>query len=148
MKYGADADGLGVHDVIGTRCDPYIYRLITGIDPPADRTTCHQNLTEAIKPFGLDEFAVHDVFNIFMCTGFDAKTQKYVTRGSPVKIGDHIEILAEMDLLVALSACPQGDVGIPCGEEVPEDRCFGLEVQIRQPSEELLKEWKEGKKES
>ena len=28
--YGFDADGAGVHDVIGTRCDPYTNRLLTG----------------------------------------------------------------------------------------------------------------------
>ena len=30
--YGFDADGAGVHDVIGTRCDPYTNRLLTGAD--------------------------------------------------------------------------------------------------------------------
>ncbi len=28
--YGFDADGAGVHDVIGTRCDPYTNRLLGG----------------------------------------------------------------------------------------------------------------------
>ncbi len=26
-----DRDGAGVHDVIGTRCDPYMHRLMTGL---------------------------------------------------------------------------------------------------------------------
>ena len=30
--YGFDADGSGVHDVIGTRCDPYTQRLLKGSD--------------------------------------------------------------------------------------------------------------------
>ena len=36
--YGFDADGAGVHDVIGTRCDPYTNRLLTGITIAAIRT--------------------------------------------------------------------------------------------------------------
>ena len=39
VKYGMDADGGGVHDVIGTRCDPYTVRLMTGVTPD---NTCHQ----------------------------------------------------------------------------------------------------------
>jgi uncharacterized protein YcgI (DUF1989 family) len=31
--------------------------------------SCHTYLTEAVKKFGLME-VVHDVWNIFMCTGF------------------------------------------------------------------------------
>ena len=30
--YGWDEDGAGVHDVIGTRCDPYTNHLLNGVD--------------------------------------------------------------------------------------------------------------------
>ena len=43
--YGIDADGASVHDVIGTRCDPYTQRLLAGTD--YDRC-CHSNLTRAL----------------------------------------------------------------------------------------------------
>ena len=43
--YGFDADGAGVHDVIGTRCDPYTNRLLTGADY---HHCCHSNLTRAL----------------------------------------------------------------------------------------------------
>ncbi len=43
--YGFDADGAGVHDVIGTRCDPYTNRLLTGTDY---HHCCHSNLTRAL----------------------------------------------------------------------------------------------------
>src|SRR4051794_31610708 len=70
--YGWDADGAGVHDVIGTRCDPYTNRLLTGGDY---HHCCHSNLARALaEAKGLDvreaEMAVHDVLNVFMCTGF------------------------------------------------------------------------------
>src|ERR1700710_2347101 len=43
--YGFDADGAGVHDVIGTRCDPYTNRLLTGADY---HHCCHSNLTRGL----------------------------------------------------------------------------------------------------
>ena len=39
------ADGAGVHDVIGTRCDPYTNRLLTGGDY---HHCCHSNLARAV----------------------------------------------------------------------------------------------------
>ena len=34
---------------------------------------------------------------------------------SPVQVGDYLEFLAETDLRVAASTCPQGDVSLACG---------------------------------
>lgn len=65
--YGIDKDGGAVHDVIGTRCDDYTYKLITGKDRA---NSCHSSLTKVLKEIGMEEEDVHDVWNIFMCTGF------------------------------------------------------------------------------
>jgi len=66
--YGIDEDGGALHDVIGTRCDDYTYKLITGKER---FQSCHSYLTEAIKrERGMKEADVHDVWNVFMCTGF------------------------------------------------------------------------------
>ena len=43
--YGFDADGAGVHDVIGTRCDPYTQLLLAGTEY---HHCCHSNLTRAL----------------------------------------------------------------------------------------------------
>ena len=51
---------------------------------------------------------VHDVWNIFMCTGFTKDTQKYFSKPTPARKGDYIDFIADMDLIVALSACPMG----------------------------------------
>ncbi|XP_055548454.1 LOW QUALITY PROTEIN: uncharacterized protein LOC129732026 [Wyeomyia smithii] len=125
--YGIDKDGGALHDVIGTRCDDYTYKLITGKERFG---SCHSYLREAIKEYGLDESYVHDVWNIFMCTGFTRDTQQYFCKPTPARKGDYIEFIADMDLLVALSVCPQGDVSIVVGETVPEDKCFPMKVEI------------------
>ena len=44
--YGFDEFGGSVHDVIGTRCDPYTGRLLSGDDY---HYCCHSNLTRALS---------------------------------------------------------------------------------------------------
>ena len=43
------SDGGGIHDVIGTRCDPFTHSLLSGGETPAQ--TCHQNLVKALREF-------------------------------------------------------------------------------------------------
>ena len=57
--YGWDEDGAGVHDVIGTRCDPYTNLLLKGTEY---HHCCHSNLTRALateRNLPLDEAEVH-----------------------------------------------------------------------------------------
>ena len=42
-------DGGGIHDVIGTRCDPFTHSLLSGGTIPVH--TCHQNLINALEDF-------------------------------------------------------------------------------------------------
>ena len=131
--YGIDADGGAVHDVIGTRCDPYTLQLLTG---GSYDHCCHSNLTNALSAetgmtFAQAEPHVHDVLNVFMCTGFTRRTGQYFMKASPVRPGDYLEFRAEIDLLGALSACPGGD----CGGEHSSDVaiCHPLLVEIFAP---------------
>eukprot|EP00957_Ditylum_brightwellii_P209033 15359956-Ditylum_brightwellii.AAC.1 len=136
IAYGFDDDGAGVHDVIGSRCDPYTNKLLTGEDY---HYCCHSNLTRAAIPDGLVEADVHDVLNVFMCTGFTRDTNQYFTKPSPVEIGDYIEFIAETDLLVSASTCPQGDVSLPCGGG-GEPVCYPLGVEVYKFEENWLEE--------
>ncbi len=131
--YGFDEFGGSVHDVIGTRCDPYTHRLLTGGNY---HHCCHSNLTRAFaentgRSLRNAEPFVHDVLNVFMCTGFTRDTGQYFMKATPVRPGDFIEFFAEIDLLGALSACPGGD----CGEVHSSDRakCAPLLLEIYAP---------------
>ncbi|MGL4310796.1 MAG: urea carboxylase-associated family protein [Paracoccaceae bacterium] len=132
--YGFDAFGGSVHDVIGTRCDPYTHNLLA--NGGQYHHCCHSNLTRALaSERGLSlhdaEMHVHDVLNVFMCTGFTRDTGQYFMKASPVRPGDFIEFFAEIDLLGALSACPGGD----CSSEHSSDSaaCFPLMVEVFRP---------------
>jgi len=136
--YGWDADGGGVHDVIGTRCDPYTHRLLNEVDY---HHCCHSNLTRAMsehlqRPPAEVEPLIHDVLNVFMCTGFTLDTHQYFMKASPVRPGDYIEFLADIDLLCALSACPGGN----CGSSHSDDKttCYPLQVDIVKPSDAVM----------
>lgn len=131
--YGFDAFGGGVHDVIGTRCDPYTHQLLEG---GLYHQCCHSNLTRALSAeTGLSrhdaEIHVHDVMNVFMCTGFTRNTGQYFMKASPVRPGDYIEFFAEIDLLGALSACPGGDCSATHSSD--EARCYPLKIETFAP---------------
>jgi len=140
--YGWDADGAGVHDIIGTRCDPYTNLLLMGTEY---HHCCHSNLTRALAaerriPLAQAESHVHDVMNVFMCTGYTRDTHQYFMKASPVRPGDFIEFFAEIELLGALSACPGGD----CGSSHSSDtaKCYPLKVEILRPREGALAGWR------
>ncbi|TVR99685.1 MAG: DUF1989 domain-containing protein [Rhodospirillales bacterium] len=140
--YGIDAFGAAVHDVIGTRCDPYTHSLLTG---RAYHRCCHSNLTRALAaetglPLDEAEPHVHDVLNVFMCTGFTRDTGQYFMKASPVRPGDYLEFLAEIDLLGVLSACPGGDCGAEHSSDAPA--CFPLCVAIYTPPPGALAGWR------
>ncbi len=138
--YGIDDFGGSVHDVIGTRCDPYTANLLSG---DQYHHCCHSNLTRALADHtGLSlkdaEPLVHDVLNVFMCTGFTRDTGQYFMKASPVRPGDTLTFLAEIDLLGAISACPGGD----CSSEHSSDTaaCYPLAIDILSGT---IENWKE-----
>ena len=139
--YGIDEFGGSVHDVIGTRCDPYTGRLLSGVDY---HHCCHSNLTRALAdaadlPLHEAERHVHDVLNVFMCTGFTRDTGQYFMKASPVRPGDHLDLFAEIDLLAVLSACPGGD----CSAEHSSDTaaCYPLLMEVLAPQAGALDGW-------
>ena len=139
--YGMDEFGGSIHDVIGTRCDPYTHHLLAGDDY---HHCCHSNLSRALadetgRPLKEAEMQVHDVLNVFMCTGFTRDTGQYFMKASPVRPGDYIEFFAEIDLLGALSACPGGD----CSSTHSSDAaaCYPLLVEIFAPADGALAGW-------
>ena len=141
--YAFDSFGGAVHDVIGTRCDPYTHNLLS--HGGQYHHCCHSNLTRALSdetglPMHAAEPHVHDVLNVFMCTGFTRDTGQYFMKASPVRPGDYLEFFAEIDLLGALSACPGGD----CSAEHSSDTaaCHPLRVEVLRTRDGALAEWR------
>lgn len=110
------ADGARSHDLLFCRCDARLYELVHGRVGP----NCNDNLVAAIAPFGLGAGEVHDPFNVFMTTGLNRSGKPFYLP-SDARTGDYVDLLAEMNVLVAISACPGGSSG---------KQSLPLEVQI------------------
>lgn len=67
---------------------------------------CRDNLAAAVAPWGVTKGQVHGAFAAFLNMAYlsDGRT----TIQEPVsKAGDYVELRAEMDIVIAISACPQ-----------------------------------------
>ena len=141
--YGFDDDGGSVHDVIGTRCDPYTEKILSNKEY---HFCCHSNLIRALSNYKNISYKeaenyIHDVLNVFMCTGFTKDTHQYFMKASPARIGDYIEFFSEIDLLAGLSACPGGDCSLSHSSD--DAVCYSLKVEIYECLNNDLKNWRE-----
>ncbi|MBB3932939.1 hypothetical protein GGR25_004003 [Kaistia hirudinis] len=95
------ADTAGANDVMFPRCSANLYESVYGYDA---HTNCQDIQAEAQREYGLTPDDVHDSFNLFMCTGVDENGRTYITR-QVSKPGDHVELLALMDVLAVPNIC-------------------------------------------
>jgi uncharacterized protein len=92
------------HDLIYARCSERAVELRTG---RKGQPSCNANLRRALREIGFDDRYVHDAFNMFMCTGYNDEHRLFYLEPD-AKVGDHVELLAEIDAVVAISSCPGG----------------------------------------
>ena len=97
------ADTVGVHDLICGSCsDEYYKNRLDHLEP---HRSCRSNLAEAMAPWGI---ALRDIpfsFNVFMRWPVEPDGT-VVPMAAPSRAGDYADFLAEMDVVVANSACP------------------------------------------
>lgn len=96
------ADTVGRHDFINSACRPEMYEVMY---EKKNHPSCYNNLNEALVKFDLAAPDQHYPFNLFMNTVIDPSGAISVERPLS-KAGDYIELRAEMDLIIAISACP------------------------------------------
>ncbi len=116
VRHQRSARGAIAHDLIFSRCTGKGQRERYGRESPG----CQETLAAAIAPFGLDELYVHDPLNLFMKTGITPEG-KIFHELPDAKPGDYVELRAEMDCLIAISACPgmsSGGQHYPLGIEI------------------------------
>ncbi|MEK3750574.1 urea carboxylase-associated family protein [Paenibacillus sp. FSL E2-8871] len=113
-------DTVGRHDFINSACRPEMYEVLYN---KKEHASCYNNLNEALAEFGLPAPDQHYPFNLFMNTVIDPSGKVSVERPLS-KAGDYIELRAEMDLIIAISACP-------CSESVCNGyKCTPIAVEI------------------
>jgi uncharacterized protein YcgI (DUF1989 family) len=85
------------------RCNKLFYRHAYGLR--SYHKNCQDILAETLKPFRMTQWDIPDVFNIFMRAIFRRDGTFRFTE-SQVRKNDSVSLLAKMDCLVAISACP------------------------------------------
>jgi uncharacterized protein YcgI (DUF1989 family) len=99
----------GFHDMLIAACDPPRYE---GLGVQGWHASCEENLAKALAALGVDgpRFAPQPI-NLFMNT--PALADGTIDwRPARTMAGDHVVLRAELDLILAVSACPQDIVAI------------------------------------
>lgn len=96
-------DTVGRHDFLLTPCSPETFQILyknTDYHP-----SCFENLSVHLAPFGIAPHQIPTTFNIFMDVAVHPETGKLAIKPPRSKAGDFIELRAEMDLIVGVTAC-------------------------------------------
>jgi len=113
----------GVHDTLMAACDIFRYRTL-GVQGYHDN--CADNLRMAMMAIGLPVTDVPQPFNLWMNIPVHADWS--VDWLAPVsRPGDHVRLRAEMDCIVAMSACPQDMIPVNGADMTPQDLTFVVE---------------------
>jgi uncharacterized protein YcgI (DUF1989 family) len=103
----------GIHDTLIAACDRYRYELL---GCPGYHDNCTDNLTAALAEMGLTPPQTPSPWNLFM--NIPVHADGHLSFEPPLcKAGDFVVLRAEMDCIVAFSACPQDILpinGIAC----------------------------------
>lgn len=112
-------DELSSNDVVYPPCSRWVYEHRKKVVP---HTGCYEHLAAALTPYGLDTLDVPDPLNLFMVT--EVEDGRVVIKEPKAQAGAYIDLVAQMDCLVALSACAVETGATNAG------RCKPLEVEI------------------
>jgi hypothetical protein len=93
----------GLHDTIIAACDRYRYKFL-GVEGYHDN--CTDNLHAALAALGLTPPAVPSPLNLWMHIPVDAQG-RIDFLPTVVQPGDYVLLRAELDVIMAFSACPQ-----------------------------------------
>jgi len=99
-------DEVGRHDFLLTPCSAEMFRIIYGETQP--HRGCFGNLVEALAPWGVRADAIPTAFNVFRNVRVDGDTGKLRVDPPLSRAGDSTTFVAEMDLVIGLTACSAG----------------------------------------
>lgn len=99
-------DQVGRHDFTLTPCSAEMFHKLYNEDDP--HRGCFGNLSAAVAKYGIGPDQVPIAFNIFMYVHVDGDTGEIGVRPPKSKAGQFTRFRAEMDMIVALTACSAG----------------------------------------
>ena len=111
------ADDVGRHDFLYAPCSLEMYRIQYGATEY--HANCHDNLLTALSEVGVEPDSLPNAFNFFMNVDVLADGRLKIQPPTCRK-GDSMVVRAEMDLAIALTACPAGT----CNDGPPRPLAF------------------------
>jgi uncharacterized protein len=112
------ADDVGRHDFLYASCSVEMYRMQYGVT--GYHANCSDNLRAALRELGIEPDSVpRNAFNFFMNVEVSADGRLKILPPKCRK-GDSMVLRAEMDLAIAVSACPAGT----CNDGPPRSLAF------------------------
>lgn len=96
-------DGVGRHDFLYASCSVEMYRMQYGVT--GYHANCYDNLVAALRELGVTPDALPTAFNFFMKADVGPDGRLKIDMPT-CRAGDSMVLRAEMDLAVAISACP------------------------------------------
>ncbi len=121
LTFLEDTSG-GIHDTIICACDRYRYKFL-GVDGYHDN--CTDNLHAAMQQIGLEAPETPSPLNLFM--NIPVHADGSLSFEPPVSTpGSYVALRAEMDLVIAFSACPQDILPINGVGHLPTEAHFTL----------------------
>ena len=112
----------GIHDTLMAACDRYRY---TELGHVGHHDNCTDNLAEGLAGLGLTPPETPSPFNLFMNIPWTIEGN--LSFDAPVSTpGSYVVLRAEMDLIIAFSACPQDILPINGTARAPTEAHFEI----------------------
>ncbi len=97
------SDTVGRHDFLLTPCAPETFQIIYKNTDP--HPSCFENLAKNLAPFGIRPDQIPTTFNVFMNVAVSPETGELTIAPPLSRPGDYLDLRAEMDLIVGVTAC-------------------------------------------
>ena len=108
-------DTCGRHDFLMTPCSLRMFQIVAQNNQW--HPSCHENLAQALRKFGVGPDSISTTFNIFMNVQVEPQGRIHIQKPLSVP-GSHIVFEAQMDLIVGLTACSHEETDDGCCKEI------------------------------
>ena len=120
------ADQVGNHTCLYAPCSQEMFQISYGVTDP--HPNCLDNLTKNLAQFGVTAHYISAPFNIFLNVTI-SEIGELAIKPPRSKAGDAIELRAEMDLIVGVTACSAG----ACNNY----HCTAIDLELSAPASVL-----------
>ena len=117
------ADNVGNHTCLYAPCSQEMFQISYGVNEP--HPNCLDNLNNSLAAYGINAHYIAAPFNVFLNVAI-SELGELTIMPPRSRAGDAIELRAEMDLIVGMTACSAG----ACNNY----KCTAIDVELIPPA--------------